>query len=78
MKKYFLLLLTVLSVVAANAQSRGIKVAYIDMNYILDKVPDYAEAKNQLELKAQQWKQEIEVKKNDIIKLKENLKTENR
>ena len=46
------------------------------MEYILQNVPSYADAKNQLEQKAQKWKQEIEVKKNDIIKLKEALKTE--
>ena len=76
MKKYFLLLLAFFPLMAANAQARGVKIAYIDMNYILDKVPDYAEAKNQLEAKAQKWKQEIEVKKNDINKLKESLKAE--
>ena len=46
------------------------------MEYILEKVPNYAEANNQLELKAQKWKQDAEVKKNEITKLKENLKTE--
>lgn len=61
---------------AVNAQTRGIRIGYIDMEYILEKVPDYAEAKNQLELKAQKWKQEAEVKRNEINKLKENLKTE--
>lgn len=76
MKKYFLLLLSMFAILAANGQSRGMKIAYIDMEYILEKVPDYAEAKNQLELRAQQWKQEIEVKRNDINKLKEGLKTE--
>lgn len=76
MKKQFLLIIAMLATLGANAQSRGIKVAYIDMEYILEKVPDYAEAKNQLELKAQKWKQEIEVKKNDVNKLKESLKTE--
>lgn len=76
MKKYFFLLLAGFVSLAVNAQSRGVKIAYIDMNYILDKVPDYAEAKNQLEAKAQKWKQEIEVKKNDINKLKEGLKAE--
>jgi Skp family chaperone for outer membrane proteins len=59
-----------------NAQSRGVKVGYIDMEYILQNVPDYIEAKNQLEQKAQKWKQEVEVKKNDINKLKDALKTE--
>jgi Skp family chaperone for outer membrane proteins len=76
MKKYFLFLLVCFPLLAVNAQTKGVKIAYIDMNYILDKVPDYAEAKNQLEAKAQKWKQEIEVKKNDINKLKESLKVE--
>ena len=46
------------------------------MEYILQNVPDYAEAQNQLEQKAQKWKQEIEAKKNEINKLKEDLKAE--
>jgi Skp family chaperone for outer membrane proteins len=63
MKKYFLVLLAVtLFNATTSAQTRGVKVGYIDMEYILEKVPDYAEAKNQLEQKAQKWKQEIEVK----------------
>jgi len=78
MKKYILLLLitSLLTSYNGKAQSRGIKVGYIDMEYILEKVPDYAEAKNQLEQKAEKWKQEIETKKGDINKLKEALKTE--
>ena len=77
MKKYiFTLLLAALCTVNSIAQTRGIKVGYIDMEYILEKVPDYAEAKNQLEQKAQKWKQEIEEKKNEITKLKETLKSE--
>ena len=59
MKKHFLVLLALLTVIGANAQSRGLKIAYIDMEYILDKVPDYAESKKQLEQKAQKWKHEI-------------------
>lgn len=46
------------------------------MDYILEKAPEYAEANNQLEQKAQKWKLEIEVKKNEILKLKEELNTE--
>lgn len=77
MRKHFFILLLVASFsTAINAQTRGIRIGYIDMEYILEKVPDYAEAKNQLELKAQKWKQEAEVKRNEINKLKENLKTE--
>ena len=77
MKKFIFSLITI-CFLASNSfgQSRGIKVGYIDMEYILDKVPDYAEAKNQLDQKAQKWKQEIEEKKLEITKFKETLKTE--
>lgn len=77
MKKYFAItILTLFTVFQSNAQSRGIKIGYIDMDYILQNVPDYAEAKSQLEDKAQKWKQEIEAKKVEIAKLKDALKTE--
>ena len=77
MKKYFLISILVLSVVfQVNAQSKGVKIGYIDMEYILQNVPDYTEAKSQLEQKAQKWKQDIEVKKVEIAKLKDALKTE--
>ncbi|CAM3666350.1 OmpH family outer membrane protein [Flavobacterium gelidilacus] len=75
MKKIVLLFLF-LSTTIAFSQSRGIRIGFIDMEYILEKVPNYAEAKNQLEIKAQKWKQEIEAKKNEINKLKEDLKIE--
>lgn len=77
MRKHFLLLLLTTVAFSVNAQTaRGIRIGYIDMEYILQNVPDFTEAKNQLEQKAQKWKQEIEVKKNEITKLKESLKTE--
>jgi len=77
MKKHFLFLLFILSVsLTVQSQTRGVKVGYIDMEYILQNVPDYTEAKNQLEQKAQKWKQETEIKQIDITKLKETLKTE--
>ena len=76
MKKYFLAAFLLLLVFQANAQSRGIKIGYIDMEYILQNVPDYAEANSQLEQKAQKWKQDIEAKKIEIAKLKDALKTE--
>ena len=76
MRKQFLLLLTLLFSFLSFGQTKGVKIGYIDMEYILQNVPSYADAKNQLEQKAQKWKQEIEVKKNDIVKLKDALKTE--
>jgi len=78
MRKHFLLLLivTAVSFTAKGQSARGVKIGYIDMEYILQNVPDYTEAKNQLEQKAQKWKQEVELKKNEVTKLKDALKTE--
>ena len=76
MRKQFLLFLTLLFTSLIFGQAKGVKIGYIDMEYILENVANYTEAKNQLELKAQKWKQEIEIKNNEITKLKEALKTE--
>jgi Skp family chaperone for outer membrane proteins len=76
MKKHFLLFVFFVATLASNAQSKGVKIGYIDMDYILEKIPDYKESAVLLEQKAQKWKQDIEVKKNAITKLKDILKTE--
>ena len=76
MRKHFLLFAILFTSLATLAQTRGVKIGYIDMEYILQNVPDYTEAKNQLELKAQKWKQDIEVKKTEVNTLKDALKTE--
>jgi len=76
MRKQFLLILTILISSFTFGQVKGVKIGYIDMEFILQNVPNYAEAKNQLEQKAQKWKQEIEVRKSDILKIKDALKTE--
>lgn len=54
--KYFALLFFVLSLRLASAQS----YAYIDSDYILENVPEYAEAKERLDKMAERWTKEIE------------------
>src|SRR6187399_1216914 len=77
MRKQFLYLCLALVVAQTiDAQTRGTKLGYIDMEYILQNVPDYTEAKAQLEQKAEKWKLEIDTKKIEINKLKEALKAE--
>lgn len=75
-KEFLFIFLALIATYTVQAQAKGAKVGYIDMEYILQNVPDYTEAQNQLEQKAQTWKQEIEAKKNEINKLKEALKAE--
>jgi Skp family chaperone for outer membrane proteins len=77
MRKHFLFLfLALFGGIMVHAQSKGTKVGYIDMEYILQNVPNYSEAQTQLEEKAQKWKQEIESKNIEINKLKDALKAE--
>jgi Skp family chaperone for outer membrane proteins len=74
MRKHILFIFLSFFVVAiGTAQYKGPKIGYIDMEYILQNVNGYIDATNQLEGKAQAWKQEIEVKKNEIKKLKDAL-----
>lgn len=74
--KKLLLLISFFSILSQAQTARGVKIGYIDMEYILEKVPDYADAMNQLEQKAQKWKQEVEIKRTAMNVLKDNLKTE--
>jgi Skp family chaperone for outer membrane proteins len=77
MRKHILFIFLSLFVVGiGNSQSKGPKIGYIDMEYILQNVNGYIEATNQLDIKAQAWKQEIEVKKGEIKKLRDALTTE--
>ena len=77
MRKHILFIFLSLFVVAIGyTQSKGPKIGYIDMEYILQNVNGYIDATNQLEAKAQTWKQEIEVKKNEIKRLKDALTIE--
>jgi Skp family chaperone for outer membrane proteins len=77
MRKQFLFIFLALIVAnTSQAQTRTTRIGYIDMEYILENVSDYKEAKAQLELKAQKWKQEIEAKKLAISTIKEGLKAE--
>ncbi|RKR09462.1 periplasmic chaperone for outer membrane proteins Skp [Flavobacterium sp. 90] len=77
MRKQFLFIFLALIVAnTSQAQGKTTRIGYIDMEYILENVSDYKEAKAQLELKAQKWKQEIEAKKLNINTLKESLKAE--
>lgn len=76
MRKHFLIILIILTTTLTVQGQKGTKIGYIDMEYILQNVPDYTEAKNQLEQKAQKWKQEIDLSRNEVNRLKEALKTE--
>ena len=59
-KSFLFIILSLIVTPTIFAQTKGTKIGYIDMEYILQNVPGYLEANVQLEQKAQKWKIEIE------------------
>lgn len=55
---------------------RGVRIGYVDMEYILENVEEYREASEQLENKVFQWKSEIETRQEAIEQQKKNLAAE--
>ena len=77
MKNNVLFLLTLVFMLSfySHAQ-RGVRIAYIDTEYILENVPEYQEATTQLEDKAQKWKNEIQSKLTAIEQKRQDLNNE--
>ena len=55
---------------------RGIKIGYIDTEYILENLPEYNEVSVRLEEKAADWKKELEDRSRKIEQKKESLNSE--
>jgi outer membrane protein len=73
MKKILFIALLILgSVSATQAQ----KYAFIDVEYILNQMPEYTEAQNELNSLADKYQKEIEAKYAEIAKKEEALKQE--
>lgn len=72
-----LFLMTVIGLIGlvSNAQ-RGVRIGYIDTEYILQNVPEYQEATSQLDAKVQQWKKEIEQRLGEVETKKKELNSE--
>ncbi|RAV30738.1 OmpH/Skp family outer membrane protein [Sinomicrobium soli] len=75
MKAKVLSVLFLASLWAAYGQ-RGVRIAYVDMEYILENVQEYQEASSQLEARVEKWKLEVEQKKNAIETMKKELEAE--
>ena len=52
------------------------RVAYIDMNYILENVPEYVNAQAQLDTKVQTWQKKLDGLSNEIEQLRTDLSNE--
>ena len=75
MKKIFLFIVLVLTVSLSRSQRSQI-IAYIDMEYILENVPEYLEAQNTLDRKVVKWRQKLDKQARYIEVLKTDLANE--
>ena len=73
--KVLLIVSLVLGMLHTFAQ-RGVRIAYVDMEYILENVEEYRDASTQLENKVQKWKVEIEQRQSAVEQMKKDLMAE--
>lgn len=74
--KFIFISLAIMCFSLSVQAQRGARIGYIDMEYILESVPEYQEASTQLEGKVQRWKKDIEKLNNEIEQMKLDLSNE--
>lgn len=55
---------------------KGVRIAYIDFNKIIEEIGDYKEATKNLEIKAENWNRDIEIKKMELKSMENQLNAE--
>tara|TARA_B100001250_G_scaffold413489_1_gene447813 strand:+ start:1990 stop:2538 length:549 start_codon:yes stop_codon:yes gene_type:complete len=55
---------------------KGVRIAYIDFNKIIEEIGDYNEAIKNLETKAENWNKEIGIKKMELKSMEDRLNSE--
>ena len=73
-KNIFITVLLFIVTVAFSQKSQ--RLAYIDMDYILDNIPEYIEAQNALNAKVEKWKNKLDKEARKIEVLKTDLSNE--
>ncbi|MBT8282697.1 MAG: OmpH family outer membrane protein [Muriicola sp.] len=76
MKTNVLLIIVLFMTTFHTSAQRGVRIGYVDMEYILENVEEYREANEQLGNKVQRWKLEIEEKQGVIDQMKKDLMAE--
>jgi len=74
--KVLFLVATVFMLSVSSFAQRGVRIGYIDTEYILQNVPEYQQATSQLETKVQKWKSEIEQQLGGIEQKRKDLSNE--
>ena len=77
MKYKVLFLVTVIGLLSFNSNAqRGVRIGYIDTEYILQNVPEYQDATAQLDTKVLQWKSEVDQRLATMDQKKSQLNNE--
>lgn len=76
MKTKIILVLAGLLVSGQAFSQRGVRIGYVDMEYILENVEEYRDANEQLANKVENWKVEIEQKQSAVEQMKKDLMAE--
>ncbi len=70
------LIILLIYIHAVSFAQKGQRVAYIDMNYILENVPEYVEAQARLNDKIKKWQQKLDVLSAEIEMQRTDLSNE--
>jgi Skp family chaperone for outer membrane proteins len=74
MKKVLIVILIFIS--CNSFAQKGQRIAYVDMNYILENIPEYVAAQSRLDSKVKGWQLKLDVLTNEINTLKTDLSNE--
>lgn len=70
-------LIAILIFISCNSfAQKGQRIAYVDMNYILENIPEYVDAQSTLDSKVKGWQLKLDVLTNEINTLKTDLSNE--
>lgn len=70
-------LIVILIFISCNSfAQKGQRIAYVDMNYILENIPEYVNAQSRLDSKVKGWQIKLDVLTNEINTLKTDLSNE--
>ena len=75
-KSNVLLVLALTLISGYTFAQRGVRIAYVDMEYILENVEEYRDANEQLASKVEKWKVEVEQKQSEVDQMKKDLTAE--
>lgn len=76
MLKKFILILAFALVFQVGFSQKSQRIAYIDMAFILDNIPEYQQAQDQLNTKISAWQRRLDREKDDLEALKKDFSNE--